>query len=99
MLKLARWSTTHRFQVLAAWLVLVVALVGLAGSVGASYSDNFTLPKSDAQSASDLLKRSFPSQAGDRDAARGPGLEVELGGLAIEQTQRSGRGTDGGMSS
>ena len=68
MLKLARWSTTHRFRVLLGWLVLLVALIALAGSVGTSYSNNFTLPNSDSQRASDLLKRSFPAQAGDRDS-------------------------------
>lgn len=67
MLKLALWSTTHRLHVLLGWLVLVAALIALAGSVGTSYSNNFTLPHSDAQRASDLLKRSFPAQAGDRD--------------------------------
>ena len=39
----------------------------LAQSAGTEYSNNFTLPNSDAQRASDLLQRSFPAQAGDRD--------------------------------
>ena len=34
---------------------------------GTSYSNNFTLPNSDAQRAADLLQHSFPAQAGDRD--------------------------------
>ncbi len=38
-----------------------------AQSAGTSYSNNFTLPNSDAQRAADLLERSFPAQAGDRD--------------------------------
>ncbi len=46
-------------------LLLVVNV--LAQSAGTSYSNNFTLPHSDAQRASDLLQRSFPTQAGDRD--------------------------------
>jgi RND superfamily putative drug exporter len=67
MLKLARWSTTHRKYVLLGWVVLLVAVNALAQSAGTSYSNNFTLPNSDAQRASDLLQRSFPAQAGDRD--------------------------------
>ena len=67
MLKLARWSTSHRKYVLLGWVVLLVAVNILAQSAGTSYSNNFTLPNSDAQRASDLLQRSFPAQSGDRD--------------------------------
>jgi putative drug exporter of the RND superfamily len=67
MLNLARWSTTHRKYVLLGWIVLLFGVNALAQSAGTSYSNNFTLPNSDAQRASDLLQRSFPAQAGDRD--------------------------------
>jgi putative drug exporter of the RND superfamily len=67
MLKLARWSTTHRWYVLVGWIVLVFAINALAQSAGTTYSNNFSLPGSDAQRAADLLQRSFPTQAGDRD--------------------------------
>jgi putative drug exporter of the RND superfamily len=68
LLKLARWSTTHRLYVAIGWVVLLLAVNVLAQSAGTEYSNNFTLPNSDAQRASDLLQRSFPTQAGDRDA-------------------------------
>ncbi len=67
MLKLARWLTTHRKYVALGWIVLLVAVNAFAQSAGTEYSNNFTLPNSDAQRAADLLQRSFPSQAGDRD--------------------------------
>ncbi len=67
MLRLARWSTTHRIYVALGWVVLLVAVNAFAQSAGTSYSNNFTLPNSDAQRAADLLQRSFPAQAGDRD--------------------------------
>jgi RND superfamily putative drug exporter len=67
LLKLARWSTTHRKYVVLGWVVLLVGVNALAQSAGTTYSNNFTLPNSDAQRASDLLRRSFPAQAGDRD--------------------------------
>ncbi|MGA2320995.1 MAG: MMPL family transporter [Solirubrobacteraceae bacterium] len=67
MLKLARWSTTHRLYVVIGWIVLLLVVNAFAQSAGTSYSNNFTLPNSDAQRAADLLQRSFPSQAGDRD--------------------------------
>ncbi|HEX3911311.1 MAG TPA: MMPL family transporter [Solirubrobacteraceae bacterium] len=67
MVKLARWTTTHRKYVLLGWIVLLFAVNALAQSAGTSYSNNFTLPNSDAQRATNLLERSFPAQAGDRD--------------------------------
>jgi RND superfamily putative drug exporter len=67
MLKLARWSTTHRLYVVIGWIVLLLAVNTFAQSAGTSYSNNFTLPNSDAQRAADLLDKSFPTQAGDRD--------------------------------
>ena len=67
MLKLARWSTTHRRLVVVGWIAMIVAIGALAQSAGTEYSNNFTLPNSDAQRASDLLQKSFPTQAGDRD--------------------------------
>jgi putative drug exporter of the RND superfamily len=67
MLKLARWSTTHRLYVILGWIVLILAVNTLAQSAGTQYSNNFTLPNSDAQRAADLLQHSFPTQAGDRD--------------------------------
>jgi RND superfamily putative drug exporter len=67
MLKLARWSTTHRLYVVIGWILLIVLVNGVAQSVGTEYSNNFTIPNSDAQRAADLLQKSFPAQAGDRD--------------------------------
>ncbi len=68
MLKFARWSTTHRLYIAIGWVFLLIAVNVVSQSAGgAAYSNNFTLPNSDAQRASDLLARSFPAQAGDRD--------------------------------
>ena len=60
MLKLARWSTSHRKYVVLGWVVLLLGVNTLAQSAGTSYSNNFTLPNSDAQRASDLLKQQLP---------------------------------------
>jgi putative drug exporter of the RND superfamily len=67
MVKLARWTTTHRKYVLLGWVALLILVNLFAQSAGTSYSNNFTLPNSGAQRAADLLQRSFPAQAGDRD--------------------------------
>ena len=67
MLKLARWSTTHRKYVVLGWVVLLFGVNAIAQSAGTSYSNNFTIPNSDAQRAADLLGKSFKAQSGDRD--------------------------------
>jgi RND superfamily putative drug exporter len=67
VLKLARWTTTHRKYVLIGWVALLLGAYAAAHSAGTTYSNNFTLPSSDAQRAADLLQSSFPKQAGDRD--------------------------------
>jgi RND superfamily putative drug exporter len=67
LLRLARWSTTHRLYVAIGWIVLLIAVNAIAQSAGTDYSNNFTLPNSGAQRAADLLQRSFPTQSGDRD--------------------------------
>jgi len=90
MVKLARWSTTHRKYVVLGWIALLLAINVLAQSAGTSYSNNFSLPNSDAQRASDLLRRSFPAQAGDRDTivfktasgtARDPAVRAHMGAM------------------
>jgi putative drug exporter of the RND superfamily len=85
MLKLARWSTTHRRYVLLGWVALLLLVTAFAQSAGTSYSNNFTLPNSGAQRAADLLQRSFPAQAGDRDT-----IVYRVGsGTVLDQAVRS----------
>jgi len=68
VLKLARWSTTHRKYVVLAWVVLLFGVNAIAQSAGTAYSNNFTIPNSDAQRAANLLQNNFKQQAGDRDS-------------------------------
>ncbi len=67
MLKLARWCVNHRRYVVLAWVVIAVGTTVIATSVGRNYSNNFQLPGTDAQRASNLLVSEFPAQAGDID--------------------------------
>jgi putative drug exporter of the RND superfamily len=67
MLSLARWSAAHRRAVVVLWVAGLSAALGISSLVGARYGNNFTLPGTGAQRASDLLKHGFPAQAGDVD--------------------------------
>jgi RND superfamily putative drug exporter len=57
----------HRRLVLTLWVVALIAALGAAGGIGNRFDNNLTLPHTDAERATTLLKSHFPSQAGDSD--------------------------------
>ena len=61
--RLARFCVRYRFAVLAAWILLTVALVGVSHRLGDNTNDNATLPGTNSQQAADTLSKSFPDQA------------------------------------
>jgi putative drug exporter of the RND superfamily len=61
--RLARFCVRRRFVVLGVWLVVTIALVAVSHSLGDNTNDNLSLPGTDSQQATDVLKRSFPPQA------------------------------------
>jgi putative drug exporter of the RND superfamily len=61
--RLARFCVRYRFAVLAAWILLTVALVGVSHRLGDNTNDNVTLPGTNSQQAADTLSKSFPDQA------------------------------------
>ncbi len=67
MVRIARWTMTHRRIVVAAWIVAAIGIFAVSSSVGKKAASNFTLPGTGSQHAVDLLKSRFPTQAGDAD--------------------------------
>ena len=64
---LYRWGRSaarHPWRMIFAWLVVVIAVVGLQRSIGDSTSDKFNIPGTEAQRGLDLLNDRFPSQGG-----------------------------------
>jgi putative drug exporter of the RND superfamily len=61
----ATWCTGHRKTVIIGWIVALIGVGMVAGSVGSDFSEEFKLPASDSQEAFDLLKTKFPQQSGD----------------------------------
>ena len=63
----ARWvraCATHPWRVVLGWVAIIVVLVGLVGTVGGSLRDNFDIPGSDTQKATDLIESKFASEQG-----------------------------------
>jgi len=64
---LARWMracATHPWRVVGGWIGIVVVLIVLVGTVGGSLKDEFEIPGSDTQRATDLIEAEFASEQG-----------------------------------
>ncbi|MGD0700323.1 MAG: MMPL family transporter [Trebonia sp.] len=64
---LARWCFRHRRWVVAAWLLAMVAVVGLGKAAGTDFGSSFSLPNTDSQAAVTLLTQNFPAASGEGD--------------------------------
>jgi RND superfamily putative drug exporter len=64
MRRFATWMTGHRKTVIFGWIAALVIIGGIAGNVGADYSEEFKLPSSDSTEAYELLENDFPQQSG-----------------------------------
>ncbi|MBM9506790.1 MMPL family transporter [Actinacidiphila acididurans] len=62
--RLARWCFQHRRRVLAVWFVLVIAVIGVAQASGGKTSDTFTIPGTESQRATSVLKKDLPAASG-----------------------------------
>jgi putative drug exporter of the RND superfamily len=65
MRRFATWTTGHRKTVIIGWIVALVGIGMISGSVGADFSEEFQLPDSDSKQALDLLEERFPAQSGE----------------------------------
>jgi RND superfamily putative drug exporter len=65
MRRFATWTTGHRKTVIVSWIVALAAMIAISTTVGADYSEEFSLPDSDSKEALDLLEEKFPAQSGE----------------------------------
>jgi putative drug exporter of the RND superfamily len=65
MRSLARWCFTHRFRVVAAWVLALVVLGGLSVKAGSGYTDSFSLPGTESTTALNLLTENFNTESTD----------------------------------
>jgi putative drug exporter of the RND superfamily len=63
----ARWAracATHPWRVVLGWLAIVALLIVVVATVGGSLKDEFEIPGSDTQKATDLIESEFASEQG-----------------------------------
>src|SRR5215207_8817686 len=63
----ARWTracATHPWRVVLAWVGIIAVLIGLVATVGGSLKDEFEIPGSDTQKATDLIESEFAEEQG-----------------------------------
>ena len=60
----ARFCATHPWRVLGGWLGIVVVLIALVATIGGGLRDEFEIPGSDTQKATDLIESQFKSEQG-----------------------------------
>jgi RND superfamily putative drug exporter len=64
---LARWMracATHPRRVFLSWLGILVVLIALLATVGGGLKDEFSIPGSETQNATDLIESEFASEQG-----------------------------------
>src|SRR4051812_33458452 len=65
--RLARTCNRHRWRTFFAWVLALVVIQVVAGSVGTKEISSFRLPGTESQRAYDLLADHFPAAKGDTD--------------------------------
>ena len=60
----ARACAVHPRRVLLSWLGIVVVLIALVATVGGGLRDEFEIPGSDTQRATDLIEQEFATEQG-----------------------------------
>ncbi|MDQ1032175.1 RND superfamily putative drug exporter [Streptomyces umbrinus] len=62
---LADWAQRHRWAALLLWVAVLAAVTLGSGAAGSAYKNDFSLPGTDSQAATDLFKEHGSAQAGD----------------------------------
>lgn len=64
---MARWCSRHRTIVLVLWLVALAGSFGASRAAGTSFSTQFQLPDTQSGRVLSLLQKDFPAASGSSD--------------------------------
>ncbi|MPZ71428.1 MAG: MMPL family transporter, partial [Actinobacteria bacterium] len=63
--RLAQWSYRRRWTMVGIWILALILSITLASTLGGEYSEDFSLPGTESQTAYDLLTDKFPQASGE----------------------------------
>ncbi|QCX79305.1 Membrane protein YdfJ [Streptomyces sp. YIM 121038] len=87
MAALARWCVQHRLVAVLLWLLALGSTATAAAVVGSAYSNDYEVPGTESNRASQLLKDGFPSLGGDSNTVVWhTGGDQSVRAAAVEQT-------------
>ncbi|RKT20214.1 RND superfamily putative drug exporter [Streptomyces sp. 1114.5] len=82
--RLGEWCARHSLIVIVLWIVALAGIQAANKTVGGTYSDDFSLPGTQAQQGRDVLQAHEPAAAGTssqvvlHDAAQLPGFQAQI---------------------
>lgn len=62
--RIGRYAAVHRWRMVLAWVVALVAIATFGNAYGGDPADSFEIPGTESQAAFDLLEERFPAQSG-----------------------------------
>ena len=62
--RLAQWSYRRRWTMVGIWILALILSIVLASTAGGEYSEDFSLPGTESQTAYDLLTDKFAEVSG-----------------------------------
>lgn len=87
--RLGKAAARRPWRVIATWLIAAMAVAGVAASFGGPFQDDYTLPGTGSQRATDLLTEHFPAMSGAdarvvAHSESGP-IDAEAAGFAADR--------------
>ena len=62
--RLARWCFHHSWQVIGAWVAILVVSISVTGAIGTAYDGSFSIPESESLDGSLILDEYFGGLGG-----------------------------------
>ncbi|MGG0470923.1 MMPL family transporter [Priestia aryabhattai] len=59
--KIGGWSARNKFKVLGGWIIIMIAILGIAFSMKPAFSEEMTIPGTASEKAADIISKEFPS--------------------------------------
>lgn len=59
--KIGGWSARNKFKILGGWIIIMIAILGIAFSMKPAFSEEMTIPGTPSEKAADIISEEFPS--------------------------------------